>query len=63
MDFMNTITAKLIDVVDYLIDSNEKDFNEHQGIYTNGYQNGYHDALVEVLNQMHIKNDYQYYDE
>ena len=27
------------------------------------YLNGYHDALVDVLNQMRIKNDYEYYDQ
>lgn len=71
---MDVITAKLIVVINKLIESNEKNYNEGNGVYQgdyldgcnrayqDGYLDGYHDALVELLNQMHIKNDYQYYD-
>lgn len=59
---MDVITAKLITVIGELIESNDKNISDGNGVYEAGYLNGYNDALVDVLNQMRIKNDYEYYD-
>ena len=59
---MSDITAKLVVVINNLIKDNEKNYSDDNGTYGAGYLNGYHDALVDVLNQMRIKNDYEYYD-
>lgn len=59
---MSNITAKLVVIINNLIEDNDKNISDGNGVYEAGYLNGYHDALVDVLNQMRIKNDYEYYD-
>lgn len=74
---MDNTTVKLTDVINDLIESNEKNYSDDNGVYQGGYLDeysesyqggyregycdGYHDALVDVLNQMRIKNNHTYY--
>lgn len=54
---MDNTIAKLTDVINDLIESNEKNYSDGTGVYQHGYLNGYHDALVDVLSQpMRVKN-------
>lgn len=59
---MSYITVKLIAVIDELIKDNNKNISDGNEPYCSGYINGYNDALVDVLNQMRIENNYEYYD-
>lgn len=58
---MDNTTVKLTDVINDLIESNEKNYSEGNGVYQGGHLDGYHDALVDVLNQMRIEHNYTYY--
>lgn len=74
---MDNTIKKLADVINDLIESNEKNYNEDKGAYQDvysdeysesycggykeGYMDGCHDALVDVLNQMRIENNHTYY--
>ena len=58
---MDNTTVKVIDVINDLIESNEKNYSDGTGVYLGGYLDGYHDALVDVLNQMRIENYHTYY--
>lgn len=70
---MDNTIAKLTDVINNLIESNDKNYNEGNGVYQgdylerysggyqDGYLDGYHDALVDVLNQMRIEHNHTYY--
>lgn len=53
---MDNTIEKLADVIDNLIELNEENYSEGNGVYQRGYLNGYHDALVDVLSQMRVKN-------
>ena len=46
-----------------LIENNKENFNFSQDEYETGYIEGYHDALVDLLNQLHIEHDYEYYND
>lgn len=48
--------VKLTDIINDLIEANEKLYCESNDIYQHGYLNGYHDGLVDLLSQMRIKN-------
>ncbi len=52
---MDNTIEKLTDVIDNLIELNEENYSEGNGVYQRGYLNGYHDALVDVLSQMRVK--------
>lgn len=52
---MDSTIEKLTDVIDNLIELNEDNYSEGNGVYQRGYLNGYHDALVDVLSQMRVK--------
>ena len=52
---MDSTIEKLTDVIDNLIELNEENYSEGNGVYQRGYLNGYHDALVDVLSQMRVK--------
>lgn len=43
-----------------LIENNEANANE-DGDYSQGYYEGVHDALVDVLNQLQIPTDEEYF--
>lgn len=58
---MDNTTIKLTDIINELIESNEKNYSDGIGVYQGGYLDGYHDALVDVLNQMRIENYHTYY--
>lgn len=74
---MDNTTVKLTDVINGLIESNEENYSNGNGVYQggyldeyseayqdgykDGYMDGYHDALVDVLNQMRIENNHTYY--
>lgn len=58
---MDSTIEKLIDIINDLIESNEKNYSGGNGVYQGGYLDGYHDALVDVLNQMRIENYHTYY--
>lgn len=58
---MDNTVAKLTDVINDLIELNDKNYNEGNGVYQDGYPDGYHDALVDVLNQMRIEHNHTYY--
>lgn len=60
---MDNTTVKLTDVINDLIESNEKNYSDGTGVYQGGYLDGYHDALVDVLNQMRIENYHTYYNQ
>lgn len=53
---MEDTNVKLTDMINELIESNEELYDESNDIYQHGYLNGYHDALVDLFNQMRIKN-------
>lgn len=53
---MDNTIEKLTDVIDNLIELNEKNYSEDNSAYQRGYLNGYNDALVDVLSQMRVKN-------
>lgn len=53
---MDSTIEKLTDVIDNLIELNEENYSEGNGVYQRGYLNGYHDALVDVISQMRVKN-------
>ncbi len=52
---MEDTNVKLTDIINDLIESNEKNYSDGNGVYQRGYLNGYHDALVDLLSQMRIK--------
>lgn len=52
---MEDTNVKLADIINDLIESNEKDYSDGNGVYQRGYLNEYHDALVDLLSQMRIK--------
>lgn len=58
---MEDTNVKLTDIINDLIESNEKNYSDGNGVYQHGYLNGYHDALVDLLSQMRIKNYHTYY--
>lgn len=51
---MDNTIEKLTDVIDNLIELNEENYSEGNGVYQRGYLNGHHDALVDVLSQMRV---------
>lgn len=53
---MDNTIVKLTDIINDLIEANEERYSYDNSIYQSGYLNGYHDALVDVLSQMRIKN-------
>jgi hypothetical protein len=53
---MDNTIVKLTDIINDLIEANEEKYSYDNSIYQGGYLNGYHDALVDVLSQMRIKN-------
>ena len=48
-------------IIKTLIEDNKENFNIPQDEYGTGYREGYHDALVDLLNKLKIKHDYEYY--
>ena len=58
---MDSTIEKLTDIINGLIESNEKNYSGGNGVYQGGYLDGHHDALVDVLNQMRIENYHTYY--
>lgn len=51
---MDNTIVRLTDIINDLIESNEKKYSYDNGVYQGGYLNGYHDALVDVLSQIKV---------
>lgn len=49
-------------IVHRLLSDNEQNIEMATGGYDSGYAEGYHDALVDVMNQMGIPHNEEYYD-
>lgn len=50
-------------IIKNLIEGNKDNFAMAENRYDNGYAEGYHDALVDLLNQLGIEHDYEYYND
>ena len=48
-------------IIKNLIEGNKENFAMSENRYDSGYAEGYHDALVDLLNQLGIEHDYEYY--
>lgn len=51
-------------IIKDLIDSNEENKEICDGdSYSNGYYEGYHDALVDLMNKLEIQHNEEFYNE
>lgn len=50
-------------IINDLIENNKENFAIPHDEYGTGYIEGYHDALVDLLNQLGIEHDYEYYND
>lgn len=48
-------------IVQQLLANNEQNIEMFAGGYDSGYAEGYHDALVDVMNRMGIQHSEEYY--
>ena len=58
MDWMEN---KIKDIVKNLMKMNEKNFEYIESDYDEGYAEGIHDGLLDILNALEIDTDEEYY--
>ena len=59
---LDNAQIKTEQIVRRLLSDNEQNIETATGGYDSGYAEGYHDALVDVMNQMGIPHNEEYYD-
>lgn len=62
-DIKRDVEMNVKQTVDNLINGNKDNFAMSENRYDRGYAEGYHDALVDLLNQLGIEHDYEYYND
>ena len=55
-EIINDLMEELKDSGECLIKNGFNNLAEHKQDYDNGYYDGYHDALVGLMNKLHIKH-------
>lgn len=64
-------TAKANDIIktieQFIISNQENtkniDYNENKNNYATGYTQGYHDALVDILNKLKVNHSFELYND
>lgn len=54
-------TRMIAITIKHKIEKNEEKQPDIQNSYNKGYMEGYHDALVEILDFLNIRHDQKYY--
>lgn len=52
---------KIKKIIERLIESNNRNYDTNKTAYDLGYTNGVHDGLLDVLKQLGIDTDEEYY--
>lgn len=58
---MKWMENNIRDIIESLIEKNEENLKYMESDYDEGYMNGIHDGLLDVLNELGIETDEEYY--